>query len=129
MAYFSYVGMMVFFEFFESWWQHDTTVGGMLEKIQALSRTNIFLLFAMHPSFWLVLFIYVARGFHGTMLAIILVMKATDIAFKLWMIDKTEHSELPPDLQAMLSLPLSSWMPWINVIVYPLLLIFALGPL
>ena len=114
-------------EVFESWWQHDATLGRTLEKIRGYYHTNIFLLFAMHPSFWLVLLVYTARGFHGALLGAILVMKAADIAFKLWLIQKIERDELSADFRAMLSLPLSPWMPWINVAIYPALFSMALA--
>jgi hypothetical protein len=113
-------------EIFESWWQQAPTLEGVLQKIRGYSRTNIFLLFAMHPSFWFVLFLYVTRGFHGALLAMIVVMKASDIAFKLWLVTKMERGELSDDFRAMLRMPLSPWMPWINVLIYPGLLAMAL---
>ncbi|WP_300363972.1 hypothetical protein [Hydrogenimonas sp.] len=118
--------LLVFCELFESWWQHAPTLKGVLERVRYYYRTHIFLLFAMHPSFWLVLFIFVASGFRGTLLSLILVMKATDIAFKLWMVQKLDEGTLSPDFRAMLQMPLSAWMPWINVIIYPAMLAFAL---
>ena len=115
-------------EVFESWWQHDMTLGRILEKIRGYYHTNIFLLFAMHPSLWLVLYLYVARGFHGALLGAIVVMKASDLLFKLWMVQKIDRGELTPDFRAMLSMPLATWMPWINVVIYPALLALALTP-
>ncbi|WP_201354066.1 hypothetical protein [Hydrogenimonas urashimensis] len=113
-------------EIFESWWQHDGTLGGVLVKIRYHFHTHLFLLFAMHPSFWFLLFLFVARGFHGTLLGLILVMKASDIAFKLWIVKKIDEDALSPDFRAMLAMPLSPWMPWINVVIYPALLALSL---
>ena len=121
-----WVVLLTLCELFESWWQHAPTLGAILEKIRFYYRQNIFLLFLMHPSLWLVLFLFVAHGFRGTVLSLILVMKASDLAFKLWMIQKLEKGEISPDFRAMLSMPLAPWMPWINVAIYPTLLIFAL---
>ncbi len=122
-----WVVLLIFCELFESWWQHAPTLGAILEKIRHFYKQNIFLLFLMHPSLWLVLFLFVAHGFHGTLLSIVVVMKASDLAFKLWMIGKIEKEQLSPDFQAMLAMPLSPWMPWINVIIYPILLTWALA--
>ena len=122
-----WVLLLLVCELFESWWQHASTMRGILDKIGHYFKTNIFLLFAMHPSLWLVLFIYVAHNFHGTLLSIILVMKASDLAFKLWLVKKLEENSLPPDFKAMFSLPLQPWMPWINVVIYPALLALALA--
>ena len=118
--------LLVACEVFESWWQHALTLGGILEKIRHYYDTNIFLLFLMHPSFWLVLFIFVASGFRGILLSLILIMKATDIAFKLWMVQKMEDDTFSPDFRAMLQMPLSVWMPWINVVIYPAMFAFSL---
>ena len=121
-----WVILLTLCELFESWWQHAPTLGAILEKIHSYSRRNVFLLFFMHPSLWLVLFLFVAHGFRGTVLSLIVVMKASDLAFKLWLIQKLENGEVSPDIRAMLSMPLAPWMPWINVLIYPTLLIFAL---
>ena len=120
---------MILFELFESWWSYARTLGGILEKIRFYYRRNIFLLFLMHPSLWLVLYIAMVRGFHGILLGTILVMKVSDLLFKLWMVQKIDRGELSPDFQAMLSMPLAPWMPWINVVIYPILLTLALAPL
>ena len=116
------LGMVVF----ESWWQQAPTLEGVLERIRGYYRVSVFWLFLMHPSFWFVLFLYVAKGFHGALLGMILVMKASDIAFKLWLVTKIERDELSPDFRAMLRMPLSPWMPWVNVLIYPRLLAMAL---
>ncbi len=121
-----WVILLTLCELFESWWQHAPTLGAILEKIHSYYRRNVFLLFFMHPSLWLVLFLFVAHGFRGTILSLIVVMKASDLAFKLWLIQKLENGEVSPDIRAMLSMPLAPWMPWINVLIYPTLLIFAL---
>ena len=113
-------------ELFESWWQHAPTLGGILENVRRWYHRHLFLLFAMHPSFWLVLFIFLEQGGRGTLLSLIVVMKASDIVFKLWMVKKIDTGSLSPDFRAMLSLPLSPWMPWINVVIYPALLAAAL---
>ena len=118
--------LLILCEVFESWWQHAPTLGGILEKIRHYYDTNIFMLFLMHPSFYLILFIFILQEGRGTLLSLVFVMKAVDIAFKLWMVKKMKEHTLSDDFHAMLSLPLSAWMPWINVIIYPVMLAFAL---
>jgi len=118
--------LLVGFELFESWWQHAPTLSGVLEKIRSYYHINIFILFLMHPSFWLVLFIFLYQGGKGTLLSLILVMKAADIAFKLWMVRKIDEGALSPEFRAMLDMPLDPWMPWINMAIYPPMLAFAL---
>jgi hypothetical protein len=118
--------LLVGCELFESWWQHAPTLGGVIENIRHWYRKNVFLLFAMHPSFWLVLFWFLYQQGRGTVLSLILVMKASDIVFKLWIVKKIETKSLSEDFKAMLTIPLSPWMPWINVVIYPALMAIAL---
>ncbi|WP_457597940.1 hypothetical protein [Hydrogenimonas sp.] len=118
---------LILCELFESYWQQAPTMGGMLERIARIYRSNILLLFMMHPSFYLVIFIFLYYGGHGTLLSIILVMKGADIATKLWMVQKIEKRELASEFQAMLSTPIPHWLPWINVVLYPALLTVALN--
>ncbi len=113
-------------ELFESWWQHAPTLGGIIGNIRRWYHRNIFLLFAMHPSFWFVLFLFVYMRGQGTVLSLILVMKASDIVFKLWLVRKVDTKTLPEDFEAMLYMPLAPWMPWINVVIYPALMALAL---
>ncbi len=117
---------LIFCELFESRWQQAATLGGMLENVERYYRKNIFLLFLMHPSFYLLLFIYLYFGAHSILLSIVAVMKGADIATKLWMIKKLQSSRIPPEFRAMLSMPIPHWMPWINVVIYPALTSLAL---
>ncbi|MCF6201378.1 MAG: hypothetical protein L3J42_04555 [Hydrogenimonas sp.] len=121
-----FIAALILCELFESYWQQGPTFGKVLENIERYYRKNIFLLFLMHPSFYLVLYILLLNGGHGALLGLILVMKGADIATKLWMIQTFEKGNLSAEFRAMLSMPIPHWMPWINVLIYPALLSFAL---
>ncbi len=112
-------------ELFESYWQYAPTMGATVQKIAHYYRISPILLFLMHPSFYLVLFIFLYYGGHGIVLSIILVMKGADILTKLWILQKVEKRELSPEFQAMLSTPIPHWLPWINIVLYPSLLTIA----
>jgi hypothetical protein len=101
-------------------------MGGILEKIAHYYHNNIFILFLMHPSFYLVLFIFLYYGAHSIALSIVIVMKGADIATKLWMVKSLEKGSLSPEFRAMLSMPIPHWMPWLNVVVYPAIVALAL---
>ncbi len=117
---------LILCELFESRWQQAATLGGMLEKIEHYYRKNIFLLFLMHPSFYLVLFLFLYYDGHSILLPLVIVMKGADIATKLWMVKRGEAGEIAPEFRAMLSMPIPHWMPWINVVIYPALTALAL---
>ena len=118
---------LILCELFESLWQYAPTMGGILEKIAHHYRNNIFILFLMHPSFYLVLFIFLYYGSHSIALSIVIVMKGADIATKLWMVKSLEKGTLSPEFRAMLSMPIPHWMPWLNVVVYPAIVALALA--
>jgi len=111
-------------EIFESWWQNAPTFGGVIDKIRGYYHTNLFLLFFMHPSFYVAIFAYLYYG--GATVSIIAIMKAIDISTKLWLVKKVEEESLSPEFKAMFSMPLSSAMMWLNVFLYPTLLAFAI---
>ncbi len=116
---------LILCELFESRWQRAPTMGGILQNVSHYYHRNIFILFLMHPSFYLVLYIFLYYGAHGITLSIVLVMKAADIASKLWMVKELEKGTLSSEFRAMLSMPIPHWMPWINVIIYPALVAVA----
>jgi len=122
-----FVTILLLAEVFESWWQYAPTLEGVLYKMSHYAQRNIFMLFCMYPSFYFLLFIFVLQGYQGTLLSLMIVMKASDIVTKLWMMKKMNEKELPQEFQMILRMPLSFWMQWINVIIYPLLLLIALG--
>ena len=117
--------VLILCELFESRWQQAPTMGGILENISRYYHRNIFILFLMHPSFYLVLYVFLYYGGHGIMLSIVLVMKVADIASKLWMVKELEKGRVSPEFRAMLSIPVPHWMPWINVVIYPALVALA----
>jgi len=111
-------------EIFESWWQSAPTFGDVIDKIRGYYHTNIFLLFFMHPSFYVAIFAYLYYG--KVAISVILIMKTLDIATKLWLVQKIEEGSLSPEFKAMFSMPLSPVMMWINIFVYPALLGFSI---
>jgi len=106
-------------EIFESLWQSAPTFGAVIEKIRGYYHTNIFFLFFMHPSFYLAIFISIYYG--GVVTSVIVIMKAADIATKLWLVKKIEEGSLSPEFKAMFSMPLSPVIIWMNVFIYPTL--------
>ncbi|WP_457596922.1 hypothetical protein [Hydrogenimonas sp.] len=119
--------LMIAFELFESRWQRASTLLGVLENVRRQYHRSLFRLLGLHPSFWFCLWLYFGAGVHGPWMAAIVVMKGSDIAFKLWMVQKLEKDELSGEMRLMLQSPLAPWMPWLNVVVYPPMLALAIG--
>ncbi len=126
MMHIYFLAALILCELFESYWQQAPTMGAILEKIARYYHKNLFILFLMHPSFYLVLYIFLYYGAHSILLSLVIVMKGADIATKLWMVKKIEAKTLSAEFRAMLSMPIPHWMPWINVVLYPALTALAL---
>ena len=113
-------------ELFEMLWQKSPTLLDMLDKIYSHYNKSPYLLYLMHPSYILGIYILYLTQFNPWVLSI-LVIKSIDIIFKVQLIHK--HfvlDELNPEMKAMLSLPLHPIMLTMGLMLYPYLLFLAL---
>jgi hypothetical protein len=113
-------------ELFEMIWQKSPTLLEMLEKIYGYYNKSPYLLYLMHPSYILGIYIYYMTDYNSWVLAI-LIIKSIDIIFKVQLIHK--HfvlDELEQEIKAMLELPLHPIMLTMGLMLYPYLLYMAL---
>ncbi len=113
-------------ELFEMLWQKSPTLLDMLEKIYSYYKKSPYLLYLMHPSYILGIYIYYLSAYNPWVLSI-LIIKSIDIIFKVQLIHK--HfvlDELELDIKTMLSLPLHPLMLGMGLMLYPYLLYMAL---
>jgi len=121
-----YVLLLAILEYFESSWQKDSTLGGMIQKAYAHYSKNIFLFFLMHPGLYFLVFLVVLTQNYSFWILFPIVIKATDIIFKISIIQKLEKNELSSEYKMILSQPIPSYMFYIPIILYPTLLYFGL---
>jgi len=98
----------------------------MLEKIYSYYKKSPYLLYLMHPSYILGIYIYYLTNYNSWVLAI-LIIKSIDIIFKVQLIHK--HfilDELDHQMKDMLKLPLHPTMLAMGLMLYPYLLYMAL---
>lgn len=118
--------LFILAEVFEMLWQKSPTLLSMLEKIYSYYQKSPYLLYLMHPSYILSLYIFYISQYNLWVL-LILAVKSIDIIFKVQLIHK--HfvlDELNPEMKAMLSLPLHPIMLTMGLMLYPYLLYMAL---
>ena len=118
--------LFILAEVFEMLWQKSPTLLSMLEKIYSYYQKSPYLLYLMHPSYILSLYIFYISQYNLWVL-LILAVKSIDIIFKVQLIHK--HfvlDELNPEIKAMLSLPLHPIMLTMGLMLYPYLLYMAL---
>jgi hypothetical protein len=121
-----YVFILAALEYFESSWQKDTTLGGMIQKANALYEKNIFIFFLMHPGLYLLLFLAVLTSNYSLWMLFPIMIKATDIVFKISIIQKIQNGVLSGEYKAILSQKIPAYMFYIPVILYPTFLYLAL---
>ena len=119
--------VLVAAEVFESRWQSAATIGEIIERVRAVWRHHLILLFLMHPSLWWVLYLYTERNFHGLLLGAIVVMKGSDVAFKIWLAEKVNEGSESSELREVMAMPVSPWMLTLNIVLYPLAVYAALS--
>ncbi len=118
--------LFILSELFELYWQKSSTLLGMLEKIHALYNKSPYLLYLMHPSYILGIYLFYATHYNLWVL-LVLGIKSIDIVFKVLLIHK--HfvlRELSKELELMLTQPLHPIMLTMGLMLYPYLVYLAL---
>ena len=113
-------------EIFELLWQKSPTLLVMIEKIYTYYKKSPYLLYAMHPSYILGIYLFYLTSFNMWVL-LILVIKSLDIIFKVLLIHKhfVLHS-LSKEIELMLAQPLHPIMLTMGLMLYPYLLFLAI---
>lgn len=113
-------------ELFEMLWQKSPTIGQMLEKIYGYYQRSPYLLYLMHPSYILSLYLLFVSGF-SLWIVTIVAIKSLDIVFKVLLIHKhfVRH-ELSEEMKLLLSQRLHPFMLSIGLFFYPFFLFQAL---
>ncbi len=118
--------LFILTEFFELFWQKSPTLLAMIEKIYAYYKKSPYLLYCMHPSYILGIYLFYLTHYNTWILAI-LIIKSIDIVFKVLLIHK--HfilNALSEELKMMLSQPLHPLLLTMGLILYPSMLFMAL---
>ena len=122
----NYLLLFILLEFFEVTWQKAPTIMGMIIKMHRYYSKSIFLFLIMHPTF------YFSIGFAmltdlNIYALILLFLKTLDIVTKILLIEQIyTKRELSQELSLILLAPINSFLPYIGLFLYPLLILFAL---
>ena len=122
----NYIVLFVLLEVYEISWQKAPSIMGMLIRMNKYYSKNIFLFLVMHPTF------YFAVGFvmltnYSPSAMILLFIKTVDIATKILLIQHVfQKRELTHELSLILLAPINNFLPYIGLIIYPILIILAI---
>ena len=113
-------------ELFELFWQKSPTLLAMIQKIYNYYQKSPYLLYLMHPSYILSIYLFYLSHYNLWILAI-LVIKSIDIMFKVILIHK--HfilDELSDELKLIMNAPLHPMMLAMGLALYPYFLFLAI---
>lgn len=106
-------------EFYEIQWQRADSMMGMLIRMYPYYKKSPFLFFAMHPTYYYVIFLLMAMNEYSILL-LMLFIKTVDIAAKVLLIQQVfEKRQLSHEMSLMLLTPLHPLMPYIGMLIYP----------
>ncbi|MFT7004956.1 MAG: hypothetical protein ACJAWW_002322 [Sulfurimonas sp.] len=121
-AILNYIFLFVLLEVYEISWQKAPSIMGMLIRMHKYYYKNIFLFLIMQPTFYFAIgFVMLSNYNPGAM--ILLFLKTADIATKILLLEKVfVKRELTQELSLVLLAPINGFLPYIGLIVYPLLI-------
>jgi len=106
-------------EFYEIQWQRADSMMGMLIRMYPNYKKSPFLFFAMHPTYYYVIFLLISMNEYSILL-LMLFIKTVDIATKVLLIQQVfEKRQLSHEMSLMLLTPLHPLMPYIGMLIYP----------
>ena len=120
------LAIFIALEIFESNWQKSDTFYGVIENNYKVYNKSLLLYFILNPSFIYSLFLAIYLSNFGFWMSSVIVLKFVDISFRLHLMQKISKDEsitelIPIDMQ------MSFYLRYLNVIIYPLCFIFAVG--
>jgi len=113
-------------ELFESNWQKSDSLFGLISNNFAIYQKNIFLYFTLHLSFFYTIYLSLSLNNFGFWMSSILVLKFLDIAFKLSMMKKLSNGSTINEVMPI-NVKMTPFFRYMNVLIYPLSFIFAVG--
>jgi len=125
-AILNYVVLFVLLESFEIYWQKAPSIMGMLIRMHKYYKKNIFLFLLMQPTFYFSLGFAMLTNYHWASI-IILLIKTADIATKILLLEQVFiKKQLSHELSLILLAPINSFLPYLGLLTYPILIILSL---
>lgn len=113
-------------EGFEVGWQKAPTLLGMLVRMHRRFEKSIFYFLLLHPTYYFAIWLILQTELSAAAI-ILLFVKTVDIATKIVLMQQVfEKKEVSMQLHEMLMMPLGKWMPYLGLVVYPPLVLWAL---
>ena len=116
----NYLILFIALELYEISWQKADSIMGMLIKMYAQYSKSVFLFLIMNPTFYFSIWFAMVSDYSISAMFI----KTMDVATKVLLIDMVFiKKELPQDLALVLLAPINKFLPYIGLILYPILIL------
>ncbi|MDY0121703.1 MAG: hypothetical protein RBR54_07140 [Sulfurimonas sp.] len=126
-AILNYLLLYIILEIFEVSWQKAPSLMGMLLRMYKYYNKSIWLFLVMHPTFYFAIGFAMLSDYNGFAL-LLLFLKTLDVATKILLIQQVFiKKELSQELALVLLAPINSFLPYLGVLLYPLLILLALS--
>lgn len=123
----NYLLLYIILEIFEVSWQKAPSLMGMLLRMYKYYNKSIWLFLVMHPTFYFAIGFVMLSDYNGFAL-LLLFLKTLDVATKILLIQQVFiKRELSQELALVLLAPINSFLPYLGVLLYPLLILLALS--
>lgn len=126
MDLYSLLFIFIAVEIFESNWQKSDSMYGLITNNYKIYQKNIFLYFTLHLSFFYTIFVSLYLNNFTFWMSSILVIKFLDIAFKLNMMQKISKGSSLEEIMPI-NPKMTPLFRYMNVLIYPISFIFAVG--
>ena len=113
-------------ELFESNWQKSDSMYGLIANNYKIYQKNIFLYFTLHLSFFYTIFLSIYLSNFSFWMSSILIIKFLDIAFKLSLMQKISKGSSLEEIMPI-NIKMTPLFRYMNVLIYPLSFLFAVG--
>ncbi len=117
-----FILLFIALELFEVSWQKASTLGEVLQKIYRYYEKNIFLVFLLHPTMYLAIYMMMLSNY-DIYLQVLFGIKLSDIALKLVFVHKVFiKQEIEGEMKMMLGMKVEWYMLYFGVVFYPVLI-------
>ena len=122
----NYILLFILLEIYEVSWQKAPSIMGMLIRMHKYYQKSIFLFLIMQPTFYFAIGFAMLSNYAPSAL-ILLFIKTFDIATKILLIEQVfKKRELSQELSLILLAPINSFLPYIGLLLYPILIALAI---
>jgi hypothetical protein len=121
----NYIFIFVFLELYEISWQKAPSIMGMIIRMNKYYSKNVLLFLIMQPTFYFAVCFAILCDY-DIFAMIFLLLKSADVVTKILLIEQIfTKKRLTHEMSLILLSPIDSYLPYMGLIIYPVLIALA----